>query len=246
MRFLTVLALCGLAASAAAADFEAAFDTPRTHVNLFDDQPAVVDANWTPRGDRFATAQVIDDGGRSAGDQWFGVGVALGIAGDPIGFGASTWFDLYLYPFLAVSARGVLAYGVITNEYKDGGDALATGVSFGAKFVMDFDDVDVSRWFRPWAALYPVGFMYVAGEEEVETTLRTGSTRDDFPYSDIFFVVQGGVGADFFLTDNFGLGVGLYLNGTLGGSRHRHDGHTIKTRGRIGVYFEYIRAAFRF
>jgi hypothetical protein len=189
-------------------------------------------------------AQLIDDSGPGTDEQMFGAGVALGFHSEALGLGVSGWFDFHFLPYLAVSSRFHLAYGILTREYKDGGTALNLGLGLGVKFVLDVPDLEVTRWLRPWVALYPAGFVYVAATEDFDPP--GPDSKKKFSYSDIFYLIQAGTGVDFFLTNMIGLGLGVYITGTVGGSKHEKDDTTIRTRGSVGVYFEYARLSLRF
>lgn len=232
MRYILIL-LLACVGSLSAADFADAFERRPEPVNLFD---TAAPADIERGGQLFSR-------GPDSRDMYFGGGVALGFANDPIGFGISFWYDFYFVPFVALSARYAITYGIITNEYEGGGDALATDFSIGAKFVFDFHNVKLSRWFRPWVGLYPVGFRYTDAIEDVKLP---GEPTRTIRYGDVFFLMQAGTGVDIFLTGNIALGAALFVTATFGGSKHEHDGITVRTRGGIGVYFEYISLTIRF
>lgn len=189
-------------------------------------------------------AQLVESAGDVSDDQWFGAGTALGVANNPIGIGASGWFDFYILRYLAVSTQFQFGYGIVTDELKDGGDGVFAGLSIGAKFVMDFPGVDINRWFRPFAAFYPAGFLYFSATEEVDPPDSDDTKK--LNYSDIFYHMYGGAGVDFFLTPEIAIGAAIYVTGRIGGSKHKDHGVTVNTRGRVGVFFEYARLAIRF
>jgi len=187
--------------------------------------------------------QLLDESGPRSKDQMFGAGVALGFAGDPIGFGLSGWFDYYLTTWLAVGARFQTDYGVVTRRHEDGGTALDFGLQFGAKVVFDLEDWEFSRWLRPYVALYPAGFRYHAATERAKDS---AGRKFEINYGDIFYVITTGGGVDFFLTSNIALGAGIYVEGTVGGSKHKKRGVSVRHRGGFDFFFEYARFAVRF
>lgn len=254
-HFAIMLAAIALAGGLAAADltklsFEKSFTAPRTHApSLFAapevDAPAKAfnfDSGLSDSG--LYKGQLVDDDGTDTSEQLFGAGAALGMAGNPLGIGVTGWFSFYFTPWLAAEAKFVLAYGIITDAYENGGDGLAVGLAIGAKFVLDFPDMEITRWLRPFVALYPAGFVYFSSTEEIEPP-GSGDT-EDFTFSDVFYMIHGGIGVDFYLTNMIGLGVGVYITGTVGGSKHDKSGVEIETEGSVGVYFEYARLSLRF
>ena len=215
--------------------------------NLFATKLPQTEAAYTFSGfdlDDTLRSQLIDDSGPTSEERMFGAGAALGFHSYNIGLGVSGWFDFHLFPWLAFGTRFHLAYGILTRTYKDGGEALHIGMGLGAKFVLDVPDLEVTRWLRPWVALYPAGFAYVAATEEFDPP--GNDDEGTFKYSDIFYFIQAGTGVDFYLTNMIGLGLGVYITGTVGGSKHEQDGSDLRTRGLIGVYFEYARLSLRF
>ena len=193
--------------------------------------------------DRLVRAQAFENGGRETDEQMYGAGAALGLNLEAIGFGAGGWFDFYFQPYIAVSALTTVAYGINGHDYHDGGDALFFSMSLGAKFVLDFPDIEINDWFRPFAAFYPVGFAYIAGTEDAEEGSRTREVK----YSDLYFMMAGGIGADFFLTHLIGVGFGFYVYGTIGGSRHKHTaGIETRTEGNVSAFIEFARINLRF
>lgn len=224
--------ILGLAAPLAA-EFD--LSPQRGQTRLFEATLLPVDAEL--RG------QLLDESGEGSSDQMFGAGVALGFAGDPIGFGLSGWFDFYFTPWLAVGGRFQMDYGIVTRRLEDGGTGLDFSLQFGARFVFDFEDWEWTRWLRPFVALYPAGFRYHAATEDAED-----SNGEDFDYSygDVFYVITVGGGVDFFLTSNLALGAGVYFDGTVGGSKHKTKGVTIRHRGGFDFFFEYARLSVRF
>lgn len=237
------------AASLAELSFGKSFHHARNirQVNLFTVPPETGDvARSLPRLEdgRVLKTQLIDDSGPDSDERMFAAGVSLGFHSYNIGLGMGAWFDFHLFPWLAFGTRFHLAYGILTRTYEDGGDALHLGVSLGAKFVLDFPDMEVTRWLRPWVALYPAGFAYVDASEDFDPP--GADDNGTFKYSDIFYFIQAGTGVDFYLTNFIGLGLGVYITGTVGGSRHEKDGTEVRTRGLVGVYFEYARLSLRF
>jgi len=176
--------------------------------------------------------------------QKFGAGAALGLAGDPIGIGLTAWFEYYFRPYVAVGGNVLAGYGGITDPYQNGGDASYFGFALGVKAVLDVESVFESRLIRPWVAFYPLGLVLVSATEDYDVP-GTGNT-DDFDYSDVFFLIYGGIGTDFYFTDNVGLGGAIYVTGTIGGSKHTKDGVNIETKGNVGIYVEYLRLSVRF
>lgn len=197
-----------------------------------------------PAAEDWLAGQLVEKDSHASADQMFGAGVALGFAGDPIGLGLSGWFDVYFTTWIAAEARLQLAYGLLTHPYQDSGTGVEVGLQLGAKFVFDMPDWEWSRWCRPFAAFFPVGFRYMAADEEFNPPGPGNS--DHVHYSDVFFVIGFGGGCDFFLTPNIAIGVGLFVDGMIGGSRHDRNGVVVRTRGRVDVFFEYFRLAMRF
>jgi hypothetical protein len=237
MRYILIL-LLACAGSLSAADFADAFERRPEPVNLFD---AAARADIERGGQLFGR-------GPDSRDMPQGGRIALGFANDPIGFGMSTSFDFYFasywgVPFVAASLHQAIAYGVITNEYEGGGIAYSGSLAIGGKFVFDFPGVALSRWFRPWVGLYPIGFRFADATEDVKLP---GEPRREINYTDVFYLMQAGTGVDIFLTGNFALGAAAYVTATFGGSTHRNEGITVKTHGRIGLYIEYISLTIRF
>lgn len=195
--------------------------------------------------DRIVRSQLLEDDERQSEGQWIGTGVALGLNTAAIGIGFGAWFDFYVMPYLAVSAYSNVSYGIVGRPYHNGGDALAFTFSVGAKFVLDFPNLEVTRWLRPFVAFYPLGFAYYTGTEDADE-FGTGNTRD-VTYKDLFFLMAGGIGTDFMLTHNIGFGVGFYIFGSIGGSKQKHSaGIETDTNGAVGVYIEYARLSLRF
>ena len=105
--------------------------------------------------------------------------------------------------------------------------------------------VGLTDWFRPFVAFYPVGLAYLSATEDADIP-GTGNTKD-VKYSDLYFLMAGGAGIDFYLTNLIGVGFGLYIYGSIGGSKHKHSqGIETETKGQVGVYFEYARLSLRF
>lgn len=236
MKRTTVAFLCGvLACLAAPLAADAAFDLPRPSPRLFE-------ASLLPV-DRELRGQLLDETGPASKDQSFGAGVALGFAGDPIGFGLSGWFDYYFTTWLAAGARFQMDYGVVTRRLEDGGVGLDFSLQFGAKFVFDLEDWEWSRWLRPWVALYPAGFRYASATEDAKDN---AGNEVEIEYGDVFYLITAGGGVDFFLTSNIALGVGIYFDGTVGGSKHKKRDITVRHRGGFDFFFEYARLSIRF
>ncbi|MBX3475363.1 MAG: hypothetical protein KF754_13365 [Planctomycetes bacterium] len=235
MRNIVLAALVVVFASAAPLCAESGFGLQRASPRMFEATLLPLDADL--RG------QLMDESGAQSKDQYFGAGVALGFAGDPIGFGLAGWFDYYLTTWLAVGARFQMGYGIVTRRFEDGGVGLDFSMQFGAKFVFDMPDWEWSRWCRPFVALYPAGFRYASATEEAKD--RSG--RDfDFSYGDVFYVITAGGGVDFFLTSNIAVGAAVYFDGTVGGSKHKEKGVTIRHRGAFDFFLEYARLSVRF
>jgi hypothetical protein len=174
----------------------------------------------------------------------FGAGGALGINSAAVGIGFSGWFDFYFTPWLAAGAWMGVDYGFVGRREHDGGSALMFNFNLGAKFVLDFEDVDITDWFRPWVAFYPVGLAYFAATEEADPP--GSADRRDISYSDLYYMMAAGLGIDFMLTRLIGVGFGLYFYGTIGGSRHESGNVVTRTRGFFGIHFEYARLSLRF
>ena len=244
LLLVSFIALSGSLSAASLADMslENAMSTghARPTANLFESATAT-----TPSAvDRFMNAALLEEG-RETDDQMFAAGATLGINTAAIGISFGGFFDFYFTPWIAAEALTTVSYGFLGRPEHNGGDALAFTVSLGAKFVLDFESLEWTEWFRPFAAFYAVGLAYLTATEDADEP-GTGNTRD-VKYSDLYFLMAGGVGADFYLTNMFGLGFGLYLYGTIGGSKHKHSrGIETKTSGAVGVYFEYLRFTVRF
>ncbi|MCB9895277.1 MAG: hypothetical protein H6839_12565 [Planctomycetes bacterium] len=248
MRHLMLLAgLVALSASLGAAtlgdmSFEKAMSTGHTRraANLFDTATTTTPAAV----DRFMNSALLEEG-RESGDQMFGAGATLGLNTAAIGITFGGFFDFYFTPWIAADVFTSVSYGFLGRPEHNGGDALAVTLSLGAKFVLDFEDLEWTEWFRPFAVFYPVGLAYLSATEDADEP-GTGNTRD-VKYSDLYFLMAGGIGSDFYLTNMIGLGFGLYIYGTIGGSKHKHSrGIETKTSGAVGVYFEYVRFTVRF
>jgi len=174
----------------------------------------------------------------------FGAGASLGINYAIPGLGLGFWFEFFPMPFISAGAHMTVGYGGLTDPYENGGTGLAFSLQFGARFVVDFDTIEITRWLRPFVAFYPVGFVYFSGTEDFDVP-GTGNT-DELTYSDVYFMMSGGFGCDFMITPQIGLGPGLYIYGTAGGSEHKKGNFKLRTEGAVGVYFEYIRLVLRF
>jgi hypothetical protein len=181
---------------------------------------------------------------RETTQEKIGVGASLGINYAAIGIGLGFFAEYYPLPMLAVGAHMSVAYGALGSPYESNGDGLAFAMLFGARFVVDFDTIEITRWLRPFVAFYPFGFAYFSGTEEFDVP-GTGNT-DDITYTDIFFLTTGGFGSDFYITPQIGVGVAIYIYGTIGGSKHEKRGFELETEGSVGVYVEYVRLSFRF
>ena len=220
-------------------DFSAARHQPRTlfHTNE-------VSFEHGEKLDQFVRAPILGDT-RNSEDQMFGAGASLGINSAAIAISFGAFFDFYFTPWLAAGTFVSVSYGFLGQKEHNGGDALAFSASLGAKFVLDFADMDITDWWRPYVAFYPLGVTFFSATEDADIP-GTGNTKD-VKYSDVFFLMLGGVGSDFFLTNTVGIGIGLYVWGTIGGSKHKHrQGIETTTSGAIGVYFEYARLTLRF
>lgn len=251
MRYLLVLsamlALCPLLA-ATESGFEHGFANSRTPraVNLFEPAQAAPVSFSADFGslDPLLRAPIMESPRESA-NQMFGTGATLGINSAALGVTFGGFFDFYFTPWLAAGAHFSISYGILGRPEHNGGDALAVSVLLGAKFVLDFEELEITDWFRPFVALYPAGFAYFAATEDADIP-GTGDTKD-VKYSDLFYLIAGGTGIDFYLTNLIGVGFGLYLYGTVGGSKHKHDdGIETESTGSVGVYFEYARLSLRF
>lgn len=181
---------------------------------------------------------------RETTKEQFGAGASLGINYAAVGLGLGFWFEYYPVPMAAVGAHMSVAYGALGSPYENGGDGLAFSLQFGGRFVVDFDSIEITRWLRPFVAFYPVGFAFFSGNEDFDVP-GTGNT-DEISYSDVFFLMSGGFGCDFMITPQIGLGLGLYIYGTVGGSEHEKGNFKFRTEGSVGVYFEYVRLSLRF
>lgn len=230
----TLLLLAVLSAPLCAADL--AFEMPRVARanSLFEGMPNVLE--------RTQRAPLLEGTGRATGEQMFGAGVSLGIDSSTIGLGVGGWFDFYFTPWIAIEANARIGYGILGRRYHDGGTGLIATFGLGAKFVMDFEEWEFTEWCRPFAVLSPIGFAFLAGDEAAEDNGDDVRTK----YSDILFQVHGGVGCDFFLTDLIGVGLGLYMYGTIGGRKQTSADVETRTRGQVGVFFEYARLSLRF
>jgi len=250
MRYLLLvaaaLALCPLLH--ADEGFERSFSAERNlrAVNLFEQQAETRTVAFAGDFDLDPLLRApIMESPRESADQMFGTGATLGINSAALGVTFGGFFDFYFTPWLAAGAHFSISYGILGRPEHNGGDALAVAVLLGAKFVLDFEDVEITDWFRPFVALYPAGFAYFAATEDADVP-GTGDTKD-VKYSDIFYLIAGGAGIDFYLTNLIGVGFGLYLYGTVGGSKHEHSNNIeTKTKGAVGVYFEYARLSLRF
>ncbi len=243
-RSLLILAILACGAPAFALEsFEQAWDDSRSQrpVNLFANT-ATGTASALPL-ERMVFAQDTAET-KPPTEEQFGAGASLGINYAAIGAGIGLWFEYYPMPFVAINAHTTFAYGVLGNPYIDGGSGFAFSFQLGGKFVLDFEDLPFTRWLRPFVAFYPVGVAYFSGEEEFDVP-NSGDT-DDLTYSDAFYLMSGGFGSDFYITQNIGVGAAVYIYGTVGGSRHEKRGRDLRTEGSVGVYFEYARLAIRF
>jgi hypothetical protein len=226
--------------------FEQAWQSSREtrSLNLFEDASPVFSAATPARVDGTAFLRGQDEPYRDPTPEMFGAGASLGINYAAIGIGFGLWFEVYPLPFLAINAHTSIAYGILGSPYLDGGDGLAFSFQVGGKFVIDFEEIEITRWLRPFVAFYPFGVAYFSGTEEFDPP-GTGNT-DEITYSDAFFLMSGGFGSDFYITPNIGVGVAIYIYGTIGGSRHDKPGDDLDTEGSVGVYVEYVRLALRF
>ncbi|MCC7507831.1 MAG: hypothetical protein IT464_00480 [Planctomycetes bacterium] len=188
--------------------------------------------------------QLLDDSGPRTTEQMFGAGASLSLDTNALGLGFNGFFDFYFTPWIAAASHVGVSYGFLGRQYQEGGTGMGFHVALGARFTFDLPDWEWSRWLRPWVAFYPVGFQLFSASEDFDPP---GSDDEGtFKYSDIYFHMMGGGGADFYLTSLIGLGVGVYFYGSFGGSRHKQDGATIRTNGLFGMYFEYARVTLRF
>jgi hypothetical protein len=236
-RLLILMLVC--AGGLAAHGQEFAFDLPRTReARLFTDAPPPADVP-----DIYRTGQLLDDSGPPSSELKYGLGASLALVDNPVGFGSNGWFDYYPFTFLAFGVNTFFNYGVITRDRLDGGTAFSTGFTAGGKFVLDFPELELTRWFRPYAMFHPLGLMYFAGSEDFRDS---DGNRDTFRYSDVFFMMQGGAGVDFFLTSELAVGAGFFWRSTYGGSRHTSSGVRVRHRGRTDLNLEYIRLTYRF
>lgn len=248
MRNLVLFTAVVLGAAGLSAEMHFTLNTSCVRqVNLFEPVPGktprATTANWSPNFENFAKGPLLEDGRASEG-QMFGAGGALGINTAAVGIGFTGWFDFYFTPWLAASTWVGIDYGFVGRRVHDGGSALMFNVNIGAKFVMDFADMELSDWFRPWAALYPLGFALYSATEEADPP--GNDDRVDITYSDLYYMVATGGGIDFMLTNLIGVGFGMYLYGTVGGKRHEIDNVITRTRGFFGFHFEYARLNLRF
>lgn len=248
MKFLWILVAIATLAPGLCAEtlsFDNGFAAARSHNArpLF----RIDEASFSKSGERldqFVRSPLLEDGHNSA-DQMFGAGASLGINTAAIAVSFGAFFDFYFTPWLAAGTFVSVSYGFLGQREHNGGDALAVSASLGAKFVLDFPDMEVTHWLRPFVAFYPLGVAFLSATEDADIP-GTGNTKD-VKYSDVYFLMLGGVGSDFFLTDNIAIGIGLYVWGSIGGSKHEHSqGIDTRTSGAIGVYFEYARLTLRF